>query len=395
MKCNQCGTEFEGNFCPTCGTKVETDTPVMFSTMQQEGFQQSAFTKAAKPMKAKKKKPFFLRWWFILLVIVVAGMLLLSKGGDNEDKINWSEMELGNMLPEPPSQKGTLYEDSKEQLWVSLDQVSDEQYKDYLDACVEKGFTTDADESSDSYRAYDEDGYCLDMSHIGDSLSIDLNAPIELSQITWPTSTPGNLLPVPKSTEGNFSYEHEDSFFVYIGDTTKADYDEYVTACSEKGFTVDYNKGDDYYDAANADGWTISLQYVGNHMMTINISAPTEEEDSSNTSTPSNDETESNTTTEPEETKEDTDTDGLDPDFKAAMDSYEEFIDEYVSFMKKYNENPNDLGLLADYATYMSKYADFMEDFEQWEDEEMNTAETAYYIEVQARVNQKLLEVSQ
>lgn len=87
--------------------------------------------------------------------------------------------------------------------------------------------------------------------------------------------------------------------------------------------------------------------------------------------------------------------DGMSPAFKEAMDSYEEFMDGYVAFMKKYSENPNDLDLLSDYATYMSQYADFVDAFETWEDEEMNAAETVYYIEVQARVSKKLLEVAQ
>lgn len=41
----------------------------------------------------------------------------------------------------------------------------------------------------------------------------------------------------------------------------------------------------------------------------------------------------------------------------------------------------------------MSKYADAVKDFEAWEDTEMNAAETAYYLEVQTRINEKLLEV--
>ena len=41
---------------------------------------------------------------------------------------------------------------------------------------------------------------------------------------------------------------------------------------------------------------------------------------------------------------------------------------------------------------YMSKYADFVKDFEKWEDEEMNAAETAYYIEVQSRVSNLIAE---
>ncbi len=98
--------------------------------------------------------------------------------------------------------------------------------------------------------------------------------------------------------------------------------------------------------------------------------------------------------TEEESEKDNTDNGDLDPDFKAAMDSYEKFMDEYVVFMKKYCENPNDLSLLADYLKYTSDYSDFVEDFVKWGDEELNTAETAYYIDVQARVNKKLLEVT-
>lgn len=114
-----------------------------------------------------------------------------------------------------------------------------------------------------------------------------------------------------------------------------------------------------------------------------------EEDVTSNSTTPS---TESS---KPSTTDKETATNSIDPDFKAAMDSYEKFMDEYVAFMKKYKANPSDLGLLADYADYMSKYADFVEDFEKWDDEELNAAETAYYIDVQARVSKKLLEVAQ
>ena len=98
--------------------------------------------------------------------------------------------------------------------------------------------------------------------------------------------------------------------------------------------------------------------------------------------------------TEKEPENDNTDNDGLDPDFKAAMDSYEKFMDEYVAFMKKYKSNPSDLALLADYADYVSKYAGFVENFEKWENKEMNAAETAYYIDVQARISKKLLEVA-
>ncbi|MDD6830762.1 MAG: hypothetical protein PUE37_04095 [Firmicutes bacterium] len=37
------------------------------------------------------------------------------------------------------------------------------------------------------------------------------------------------------------------------------------------------------------------------------------------------------------------------------MDSYEDFMNDYADFMKKYKSNPSDVSLLADYADYMTK----------------------------------------
>ena len=85
---------------------------------------------------------------------------------------------------------------------------------------------------------------------------------------------------------------------------------------------------------------------------------------------------------------------GIRPEFKEAMDSYEAFFDEYVAIMKKYKANPTDLSILTDYATYMGQYADMMQKFEAWENEDLNKEELAYYIDVQARITKKLLEVA-
>lgn len=85
---------------------------------------------------------------------------------------------------------------------------------------------------------------------------------------------------------------------------------------------------------------------------------------------------------------------GLGAEFKAAMDSYETFMNKYVDFMKKYQGNPTDPGLLTEYASIMSDYAEFVEDFEKWESEEMNAEEAAYYAEVNDRVAKKLAEIA-
>lgn len=107
----------------------------------------------------------------------------------------------------------------------------------------------------------------------------------------------------------------------------------------------------------------------------------------------SDSETHENTTSVDE--KEQDLVDGMRPEFKEAMDSYEKFYDKYCDFMKKYAEDPSDLTMLAEYADMMSKAADMSEKFDAWDEDEMNNAELKYYLEVNNRVVQKLLEVSQ
>ena len=76
------------------------------------------------------------------------------------------------------------------------------------------------------------------------------------------------------------------------------------------------------------------------------------------------------------------------------MDSYESFMNEYVEFMKKYNANPTNLTLLNQYSSYLEKYNKFVEDFDKWDEDDMNDAELKYYLEVLSRVTNKLSELA-
>ncbi len=396
MRCNQCGAEFEGKFCPECGTQAGIASPLVPPVTQaQQGNVYQATPSNGKPQK--KKKPFFLRWWFILLVIIACIVGIGKLGGGN--KIVWEDMALSSVIPEPPSKNGKVYTNSDKELNISLKKVSDSQYNSYVKECTDEGFTVDVDKENGSYKAYNESGYYLDMYHYSDKLSITLKAPMSFGTIQWPSSTAGRLLPAPNSTTGKFSFEYDDSFFVYISETSKDDYAAYVNACMDSGFKVDYNKGDTFYYADNEEGWHISLRYEGNSIMTIKIDGPDEEEPETeeNILTTAKPDPEIPVTEAPKpvETTKPSGNSGLGKEFKAAMDSYEKFMDEYVAFMKRYMENPSDLSLLLDYTNYMSEYAECMEAFEKWESEDLNADELAYYIEVQSRVSKKLLEVAQ
>ena len=86
--------------------------------------------------------------------------------------------------------------------------------------------------------------------------------------------------------------------------------------------------------------------------------------------------------------------DGMRPEFKETLDSYEDFFNEYCDFMKKFNESPNDLSLFGEYIEYLSQYSETMGKIGELDDGEMNDAEMKYYLEVTNRINKKLIDAA-
>lgn len=342
----------------------------------------------------KEKKPNLKNILAIISFVLIIPFFMFfggSSGVNHNEKIDWDSIVLSEQLPEPKSKKGKILTNSDESLSVYIAKSSESDYNDYISKCKEYGFTIDADNSMSSYEAYDDEGYKLRLYYTESSeeFHIDLEAPLKMEKIQWPTSNIVSKLPIPKSQVGEINYEHDTSFAVYIGDTTKSDYDEYVNSCINNGFNIDYSKNEKTYWGDDAEGYHVSIEYKGNNTMYISINAPDEDE-------PEEDiEEDADADVEDEEESETGSSNGISPDFKAAMDSYEKFFDEYVAIMKKYANNPSDMSILGDYTKYMGKYAQMMEDFEKWESEDMNAAETAYYLEVQGRITKKLLEVAQ
>lgn len=84
----------------------------------------------------------------------------------------------------------------------------------------------------------------------------------------------------------------------------------------------------------------------------------------------------------------------LSPEFKKTMDDYEAWFDHYCEVMKKYQDNPSDLELMSEVTDLLSEETTMLEQMEDMDESEMNSAELAYYIEVTARIEKKLLEVA-
>ncbi len=79
-------------------------------------------------------------------------------------------------------------------------------------------------------------------------------------------------------------------------------------------------------------------------------------------------------------------------EFKAAMDSYEAFYNEYFQILKQYKENPANISILSKYMELMGKLSDMDAKFKAWKNNSLNDAELKYYLEVNSRISKKLLE---
>ena len=330
----------------------------------------------------------------ILLAMVVVLLATFAAGcGEKGEAISWSNLILGEHLPEIESATGDVHNNTDKGLWFGVYDITAEQFGEYVKTCKAFGYTVDAEQSSSGFNGFNEAGYKISLWYMESQkeLSVSLDAPMEMAEITWPSSDIAMSIPLPESTKGKIQEDASDYFSVYIGNMSKEAFAQYVDSCIESGFDVDYSRYDTSFYAKNQEGISLTVRYEGANVIYICVEPEDEEETEPEETEAEKEETKPEQTEEPTEAK----TDELRADFKAAMDSYEEYMDEYVDFMKKYQKNPSDLTLLAQYAEMMSKYAELTENFEKWESEDMNDAELAYYLEVQERVTKKLLEIAQ
>lgn len=83
----------------------------------------------------------------------------------------------------------------------------------------------------------------------------------------------------------------------------------------------------------------------------------------------------------------------VDPEFKALMDEYESFYDDYIAFMKKYNSDiDNMLSMLNDYTNMMEKLNDWTKRIDDIDPDSLTPADNAYYLLVNLRIEKKLTE---
>ncbi len=359
---------------------------------------------AAKGSDAPKKGKG--RGWLIAVVVViviaVAGGISRCGGEKKEARqLSWPESGLAAMLPKPNSDKGAVIIDDAEAFDANIDGWKKADYDSYVDQCKDKGFTVDAVDDGDGYEAYTEDGYHLKLSFYDglEQMSLRLEAPIEMGEISWPTSGAGALLPVPTSTTGQIVVDSSSQLTAYVGETDEGAYSAYVEECMEAGFNVDYSRGDNYFNANDPSGNSLHLEYRGFGIMYISLHAADPSEGAGGDIEAVSEEPEEPTEpAEPAESEQSEEAgapaESDSGDFRVMIDEYEAFMNEYCDFMEKYNsDSSNVVSMAIDYANMVAQYGEWAEKMDAIDESTLSVEDTQYYIDAQTRINKRMLEI--
>lgn len=223
--------------------------------------------------------------WLHFVALALAVILLIpyvSLLGANRniprdaEKFSWSDIVLGTMLPEPESHIGEIIGNTDESLFIYVYKTSAGDYNEYVDACKEKGFTVEADQSDTSYSAYNADGYELSMFYdeSKEVMDISVDAAEQYGALEWPESGIASMLPVPTSTTGEVMQDDEQGFRAYVSNTPVDDFKAYATECANMGFNIDAYDSDTSYSAENGEGYKLSVSYQGNGVISISVDEP-------------------------------------------------------------------------------------------------------------------------
>lgn len=209
----------------------------------------------------------------VLAFVLIIPYFKISNKTSEEPKVEivWSDLTLGHVLPEPSSTLGKIHSDSDSYLSVDIYEMDDKDYIDYITECKNYGFVVESDKSTSRYEAYNEDGYKLRLSKYSDELSVYLDAPEKMEEFVWPEYGLAPMLPKPESNIGKIIYDNSDSFNVHVGNMSVEAFNDYIEKCQNKGFTVNHNKSENYYNAEDGNGYELTLRYLGFNRIEIYI----------------------------------------------------------------------------------------------------------------------------
>lgn len=114
---------------------------------------------------------------------------------DNVEQIDWGNITLSKVLPEPQSNMMDLLHNGDDWLNATVYDISENDYLEYVRWCKEDyGFTVDSDSFDDYFYAYNQEGYCLTLLYTETSKELSINLDVPMSTTENPVSETDNKL---------------------------------------------------------------------------------------------------------------------------------------------------------------------------------------------------------
>lgn len=93
-------------------------------------------------------------------------------------EIKWPDNKLVKQIPKPASLIGNISWETSEHFGVYISNITPEQYSEYVDQCIDAGFTVDYSRGEKTFHAYNIDGYYLVVEqHLFDKIYISIKVP--------------------------------------------------------------------------------------------------------------------------------------------------------------------------------------------------------------------------
>ena len=303
MYCGQCGKEIPDNskFCNECGYPVTEQNEQQ--TVEKEVVKNTSST---KNFKTRKK---FKLWHFAIAVIAVIILVVAIIFTINliPEKFNWNDVLLKSALPEPESNYGHIDNNDADDLRLTVDKISFSQYEKYVQDCIAKGFTYIVESDANSYNAFNDNSYELELDYDEDDQSLDVSIDVRVPGIIkWSNSELAASIPIPKSNTGSILWDYTYGYEAYVGNTSKEDYNTYISECESMGYNLSVQKQEDSFYAKNNLGYELIVEYFGCDLIHIDLEVPEdseedEESNKNNTSTTAKDTNNNNSSNEDKE----------------------------------------------------------------------------------------------
>ncbi|TCL61156.1 DNA-directed RNA polymerase subunit RPC12/RpoP [Kineothrix alysoides] len=215
----------------------------------------------------------------LAIILVIPFFMFIGVVHRSYDMYVWPNNNLSAMLPKPQSDYGEIESDTVDKFCMMISKVKENEYDDYVEECIEKGFSLKASRTEYEhieYNAYNESGAELTIRffpHLKE-MEISIVGYEEFYEFIWSGLGLSALLPEPVSKLGIINTEKEDSFRITVAETSITEFNKYVNACIEAGFSEDMLKTEDHFSSENINGVRIIIEYNVSDVIEILVYVP-------------------------------------------------------------------------------------------------------------------------